>query len=575
MADEGMGKGGDVDVEERPVETPAPGANLADLAGRDDRTVMSNMADLVRAKGAATDRVLTTSEREMDADRAAMKRAFNASGLEVEKLKPWNASEEHKKFETSPLEAFGSFASVFGIVASAFTHAPLENALNASASAMNAIREGDEEKYKRAEGAHKEAMDLVVKRHTMQREAFSDANTLMKTDMAAGLAKAQNIAQRFGDKQSAMLLDAGLSKEFFELQDARNKAILGAADASEKMTVSALRKEAMATDEVINDPNATPMMKLYRIQTIMGAKQNTAEAAAIHREFETNPNVTPERLAEIKESFQRAQRVTTDDRIMEALDLDHEAQGKPKPTAAEYGDAIRRAKAAGGAGAGGNQNLTVDRQIAAGAAELRKELEAQGLPRKEIDTQVDAYVKERKTASSAPSGNKADELKGKSNQVKYSLETIDKVEKLLKDHKFITGFGGSISRAAELAGNIAFGSNQTDYKQFERYIAELQEWAPRVLTGTAGRPLSAEAEKVKTIIAGLRAGDTVANTVRAYKELKPLLKEIQKDLDARASGAPVTAPAKEEVVPPPAKRPWEQDRSPGKRSDAGEDAAYG
>ncbi|MBU6232487.1 hypothetical protein KGP36_07690 [Patescibacteria group bacterium] len=74
--------------------------------------------------------------------------------------------------ETSPAQAFGSFASLFGIVASLFTRAPMMNALNASASAMNAIHKNDSDAYHRAMDTWKTETDYALKRSQYDMERY-------------------------------------------------------------------------------------------------------------------------------------------------------------------------------------------------------------------------------------------------------------------------------------------------------------------------------------------------------------------------------------------------------------------
>jgi hypothetical protein len=172
-------------------------------------------------------------------------------------------------------------------------------------------------------------------------------------------------------------------------------------------------------------------------------------------------------------------------------------------------------------------------------------------------------------------GGQRDQIMSRINRVDYSLETIDKIEAMLKKHNAITGLGGTITRPAEAISNV-FGSNETDRKQFERWINELQEWAPQILNDRSGRPLSAEAAKTQSIIAGLRPGDTKANTIRAFNELKKLYRDrIRDDLQKRYEGvadpaggssAPKTTPAPADA---PADAPWRKAPivEPAKRSD--------
>jgi len=196
-------------------------------------------------------RIMRESEGLVAQDRALAKKHFDAMGVEAEKMQPWNANEEYKKVATAPLEAFGSFASVFAIVASAFTHAPLEHALNGSAAALNAIKKGDDEAYERGYNSWKTNMDLFQKRFNMQNTMYKDAMDLMSRDQQAGQIKMQNAAIRFGDQKALFLLNNGFDKELIDLQTSRIRQFQAITEAGDKMDQSAFRRQAF--DALMND----------------------------------------------------------------------------------------------------------------------------------------------------------------------------------------------------------------------------------------------------------------------------------------------------------------------------------
>ena len=449
------------------------------------KEVTTKLADVQREKVAASDKVYGEIDAAQSRLMPRIEQLSKDAGVEAEKMKPWDADAESAKRRTDPIAAFGSLASVAGILASAFTHAPMENALNASAAAMQAIKAGDDQSYNRAVKAWEDNQKMYMDRHKIQHDAYTDAVSLLNVNMQAANTKLQVLAARFGDKQVQTLLEAGMSKEVEDVIAARERNA---------------RAQAEAMPKIIED-NA-------RISRLFALGYDPK-------------NPTTEKSQQALVQLQQ-----------------------------EQADLKRRGSAFGG---GGAANLTTDRQRAQDVAAYRQKLRAEenedGTPKyspEQIARQAAEYEKSLKTAASAPSGNKVDELTGKINRVEYAEATIGKVEELLKKHKAITGLGGTISRPAEAVGNI-FGSNETDRAQFRRYVSELQEWAPRILTDSNGRPLSAEAGKVSNIIAGLNVGDTTANTARAYAELRPLLKRIKEDLAKRRGGAPESsAPAKPE-----------------------------
>ena len=132
-------------------------------------------------------------------------------------------------------------------------------------------------------------------------------------------------------------------------------------------------------------------------------------------------------------------------------------------------------------------------------------------------------------------------------------DTIDKIDNELIKHRAITGLGGKVTRAGEAIGNI-LGSSATDRAQFRRWVLEMQEWGMSVLNDRNGRPISSEAEKIEGIFAGLAAGDTNANTLRGYDEIRPLLKKIKEQLRERRGEAPESST---DTPAPAARSRWE------------------
>ena len=450
------------DMPSADVTTPAPAGG----------SVTSGLADIERKQMAAAGNVYGQITSGIDKDMAAVEEARKHAGVDPE-LKPWNADKESAKYQTDPIAAFGSFGSVMGILASTFTHAPLESAMNASAAAMNAIKQGDEKAYTRAYQAWQQNTKVALDNHKIQHEAYADAITLLKTNMAAGEAKMRVLAARFGDEKTLFLLEHGMSKEVMELQDARAKLAL----------------------------------EIARSQPIMDKLLQDRARLKFLGWDENNP--TTEKSQNALMQFQKEQ-----------------AQLKQ----------MSHAWGAGGV-------MTPGRQQAAAIQERMQHLQEQAKAEGKALSEDDAYseaTRQIKMETAVPTGNKLDELKGKINQVQLAKTTIGHIEDMLKKHNAITGLGGTVTRPAEVVTNV-FGGNETDRKQFQRWVSELQEIAPRILLDTKGRPLSSEAGRVENIIAGLQFGDTTANTARAYYEFRKVLDQIEGGLHSRMQVGPAEA----------------------------------
>ena len=148
--------------------------------------------------------------------------AYKATQASMAAIPPkWDANAESAKYATNPIMAFGSAASVFGILAASFTHAPMMNALNASAAAMNAYAKGDQEAYNRAHDAWKENTDLAIKRHNMMHEAYEDAMQMMKTKPEIARVRLEALATQYQDKAMLTMLQNGLDPQLDELRSKR------------------------------------------------------------------------------------------------------------------------------------------------------------------------------------------------------------------------------------------------------------------------------------------------------------------------------------------------------------------
>jgi hypothetical protein len=518
----------------------------------------------------------------MERDRRRVEQQYEASGYKQGDFQPWNAQAEHEKHSTDPLVAFGSLGSVFGMIASAFTHAPMENALNASAAAMNAIKAGDETEYERAHEAWKQNTDLAFKRHQMQREHYLDAITLMGQNMQVGEAKLRMMATKYGDAQTLFLLEHGMSKELIDLQEKRNDAIVKAVDASERVGKFALQKrffeEASKQVEQEQDPVKKAGTMLYNFEKIFNNKMDTpqkevmglwfkqhpnatAEEAAefyrtkverplggqqgadqefIRRFREQNPDATDKEFARAYDEFKKGQRPETRANAEQTFSQKWWAE-HPEGTAEEFGQAVAkfrresRPQAAGGGGV-----VTAARDIERDVNKIMAEKEAAGeLAGKSAKEIAEIAAKERKhllTESAPMTSSRRDDLASQITRFNLASQTIDKVEGLLKKHNALTGLGGKITRPAEAVGNAIGVSNATDRAQFLSYISELQDWGPRLLNEAKARPLSAEEKRIAAIVPGLSLGDTTRNTAERLLELQKLFRKMQEQMTERYQG---------------------------------------
>jgi hypothetical protein len=252
--------------------------SIANTGGSDNKTPIDFLDDTdksdllglqkqhIAEEKSATDEALQSARA--DRDRAA--HYLDRQGVGPDDIPKWDADQERRKYETNPIESFGSLASVFAIAASAFTKTPMDNALNGAAAAMHAVRDKDDEAYKRAFDAWKANTDLTIKRHQMMHEDYQDAVSLMSTDMQLGEAKLKAMAARFGDQKTLFLMEHGMFPEMFQMMDARNKSIQGMIQTRQMTDEYTMRKHVFDADPRRFSKN--PQEQMQAFNDAMGIK---------------------------------------------------------------------------------------------------------------------------------------------------------------------------------------------------------------------------------------------------------------------------------------------------------------
>lgn len=585
----------------------------ATLGGAMPAGLQDNLTSLRREQSAETTKTVDSIDKNLDRDTANTQRWYNAqeaTGIEAAKYPKWNAQEEHDKRMTDPVEAFGSLGSVVGILASAFVHAPIGAAFEASAAAINAIKAGDEKAYERAHQGWKDNLDLTIKRHEIVRNEYLDATNMMKTNLAAGEARLKTSAIKFGDKRLLALTEAGMDKEAIEYLDSQNKAVEGlrrlklegiedgikskAYDGISKGIDDAAKQAQAAGGQV--DPMEVAGRKLEAFNRIYHADKETPQQQLMGAYFAQHPLATAEEAAKyaLDNGIIHTYKPTADDALRANLERD---LGRP-PTTEEFANAKRDVSGANqrndvtakrnaeierhnkvleeinaGKGdvaqqradeterhnkemeklkiAGGNTQLTPARRIEADVQRARAKWMEEGLSDAEIAEKSAALSKKLQTENNAPSGNRVDDMRRREDQIQMTIGHIDKAQALLKKHNAITGIGGSVLRRGETVASV-LGSNSTDWHEFESVVAEIKTLEPRILTDSQGRPLASESELRDKIVRGLGAGDTKKITVERFVQLRRDLEDALERTRKRSSGG-----ASESSPAPAKKNPWD------------------
>jgi hypothetical protein len=523
--------------------------------------VTEGLAGLQREKIAKEGEVVARTFAGLDRDRERAERVFNASSIGPDDIKPWNAEAEFAKRTSDPLERFGSLASVVGILGSAFTHQPLINSLNASAAAMEATKAGEVESYKQAHEAWKDNAELVIKRQQMMHQHYQDALDLMKTDLVAGESKMRVLATQFGDKQALFLTENGMNPELMKLIEERNKASLdyaqhlpAAMQAAEKQadlmeSTQGLQRGSPEYVQAVHDWNAR-----WDPYATRRAGTNSADQEFIRRFYAERPDATTEEFTAAFGEFKKGQKpekTLTPDQTFVQKFFDE----NPNASTADFGKAFDEYKAKQKPAA----NAPVRTPGRANQEEIDKRIvakEAAGMPHEQAFREAH---KEVASDVATVTGNRREQLEGHIQQYDNAIALIDKNAKVLEHYVGAAGIAGRVTRTGERLSNI-FGGNQTDRVQFMRDIEQIQAMAPQLLLDRAGRPLSSEAAKVTDIVAGINLGDTTANTMRALKDLKVVLRKMQADARGRLEGKGTElAPAAAAPETPNADAPWLND----------------
>lgn len=378
--------------------------SLDDLMGKRSGALQEKL----KKQGALFDE----TEGRLEQGRTRMQRAFEATSIQPGELLPWDDEQMREKFRINPMESFGSLATVAAIIASAFTKAPLENALNGAAAAMNGIREGKEEEFKKSFDAWKANTDLAFKRHNLMQQNYSNALSLFNTDMTLGRTKLTQMAAQYDDQQTLFLLQNGMDKEVFELLDKRNKVMRDSAEIARNTTADKMREQVLQTAPPFNaqpDPNdpiwpiRNASEKLMWFNRIYGAPQGP-EQQLMGQWLAENPRGTADDMAKFYETVRSGRRTNQGDRdmmaIREKLMLPKEEGGEGLDFEAATLEARKRLAQANSRG-----GLGTDAQKARFIEERKKKYIDEGM---EPDKAHEQAIKDSAQAANVPRGNAVD-----------------------------------------------------------------------------------------------------------------------------------------------------------------------
>jgi hypothetical protein len=543
----------------------APPKSLDSLTGGNDAQYDAiTKADLSLTKQKIGSEAGMEAQRKRSDEAYAQRqeRLIAAEGATMDDIKPWNAEKELNSRKTDLWEQFGSPGFIIAMLASTFTAMPMNSALNAGAAAMNAINQGDMDKYNKSFDAWKENSNLTLKRLELEEHEFGQIEELRTKNMESWRASASALAARFNDKRLQILLENGMDQQALEAMDAKAKSKVELSDATRRIQENETRRQVtMALLGDSKDPKKLAQAAADA-ETIMTAPK-TPEQMAVANVI-SQPGFRDQPVEDQNKQIQNALRGVASARYgghttpimgelqrqLDASDAEHPDDTEQEKDARHI-EIIKNISSAQKPAGGGAPSMAKE-QAQLVEDLLKKDNPETGKPY----TREEAIKRAKAAAAPPPTGNKLLDLKSHIGQYDDAIRIIDGIDKTLDRYVGAAGVAGRATRLGERVGNV-LGSNNTDRTQMMRDIEQLQLMGPRLLLDQkTGRPLSQEAGHISDIIAGLNMGDTTANTKRAMKEIKERLETIRDRNKAELPGAgeaPAAAPA------PVEDKPWEND----------------
>ena len=202
--------------------------------------------------------------------------------------------------QNDPLAAFGSASAIFATLASAFTHTPAINAMNALGSAINAKNRNDWQTYEQQYKQWKDQTELAIQHHKLQADDMKNAMEMMKDDLATGVAMAKAVAAQSDDHIATRLLEQGQYKDLADHQ-------LAAGRAAAAMQESALRIQDMHMDLTMKRDQFQAAQALA--QTQPGTPEH---AAALQKVIDLATGLHPEMVVNSQRAQDAKNQVVTD-----------------------------------------------------------------------------------------------------------------------------------------------------------------------------------------------------------------------------------------------------------------------
>lgn len=207
--------------------------------------------------GAQKDKAIQEQRGVVQTQRQDLKDFARDNPFPKPNIKPF----EEKPPENKPLENFGSWASVIGIVAGALTQRGIATSLNASAAAMTALHENDWTAYNEHKETWRQNTELAIKQADWEAKSLNHALGLIEKDMNLGLTEAELVLAQADNQAALALIKQGNIKGLYDLQQSMATFAAEGPKRQWEMTqfnAANAAVQARVTEWREANPNATP-----------------------------------------------------------------------------------------------------------------------------------------------------------------------------------------------------------------------------------------------------------------------------------------------------------------------------
>lgn len=442
--------------EDQHGSTALPG-NMTDMSSDLEKSLSNIFPQVLKAEKQKAENDKQTSLAEA---KYLGQQRENLSRIEKDNpINPVDFGKQPKAPEANPLENFGSLASVIGIFASAFTKKPIINALNASAAAMTAQREGDLEKFNEAYKEWQDSMSVAMKRHDIEVETLKEKMELAQTDQPLALAQLKAYGAAHNSEAASVLAQMGDMEEFGKyvntMQMSREKLIENHQRSDEFLLKKqeALQKQQIFKDsyqENIDNGQSPALAEANALMASQGKKTSTLTGKKALEDIIADPDSSDE---EVQLAQARLAKITQSEKQTPVLSDEDYQKYKGLPEVKEASENLHKGMLPAQAMPG----LSANNPLRAAAMRLHKE----EYPDEDTaDTHL-GYVE--KTSEQRTLGTQVPKIKLASNILENSIPSlIDQAKKL------------GLSPSMDLNAVVNFARHHMSSKEYNNFSTQLR-----------------------------------------------------------------------------------------------------